>query len=199
MSAPALSDAAQRELAVLLQQIARSIAHEANNLLFIEEIVAKTPAAARGHGDLRRGIEHMRQDARLLSQALGGPGKPTAVAVGTLIDLVALALGKQSSLRDAVRWAASDSVRALRFQERPGHAQIVMQRLCEHNAARAVSEGARYGVAVDADDDAITFTMRAAGSEPAPQATALARELAARGGLELREDEAEIRLLAPLA
>ncbi len=201
MSEPTLTDAARRELDDLLQQIARSIAHEANNLLFIEEILAKTPSAGRGGGggELRRGIEQMRQDAKLISHILGNVGKPVALSVGALIDQVVSALGKQSSLREAILWDAPEPVRALCLRERPGHVQIILQRLCEHNAVRASGDGTRYGFVVSADEDAITFAMRPSAAVPLPHSTALARELASRSGLAMHEDEAGIRLMAPLA
>jgi hypothetical protein len=199
-----LSSEAQSLLHALLCQYARSAAHEASNLLFLEEIAANTGKI--GAGDRRAGLETVRRQMRLVALALAPEQKQRATRVGELAGDLLEVIGKQTSLRPLLDWEVAEPARALCLRERPGHAQLLLQHLIE-DAARALAatprrpQGPLLSVRWRGDEDGIEAALAPLDDAPLPAPSALARELAAANAFGLAHENggALVRVWMPLA
>lgn len=200
---PTLSAAARLLLQPLLWQYARAVAHEANNLLFLDEIAAKT--GKRGPDDSRRGLSFVQKQARVLSLALAPEAKRGVTKLADLSDDLVEAVTRQSSLRKLLQWDMDESARAYTISERPAHAQILLHHLIEQALGQKPPEGrwrdeAALRVQVLANEDGIDILLTLLQQQSLPPPTSLAREICALNafGLESSSDGASTHVWLPL-
>ncbi len=199
----AFSAEAQIRFNGLVAQYARTVAHEANNLLFLQEIAAET---ARAVGDPRPALRLLRKQARLVAVALA-PGKPRAAKISDLVDDLIEAIAGQSSLGTLLEWIVAPSAGRLSLRERPGHTQLLLQHLIEEAALARDRKPAQQApdrllrVHFDGGEDGIDVELTVLSGQPLPAPTALARELCALNtfGLAPEVGGLRLRLWLPLA
>lgn len=183
----ALSNEAALLLDELLCVYARTIAHEASNLIFLEEIAART--GKKDGAETQAALAFIRRQARVVSHALTPVPRPRLVRLGDVAGDVSETLGRQTSLKPLLEWSIDPAAATVEIRETPGRTQLLVQHLIE-TAVRQMTSGVGAAVSVRWTETAVT--LRALQGQGMPEPSALARELAALDGhdLEVQADGA---------
>lgn len=182
----------------LLGTYARAIAHEASNLLFLEQILA-TPTSAPAAGkpapalppEFRRALTFIRKEARLIAGTLLAGDKARVNTGASLADDWNETLVRLGGLGVPLTINFDAGARAARYRERTGLAEILLHHVALEIAAalRKVPGGPGIQVAGTAGDSGLLITVERDDHAPLPPLTTLAQNIAGRGRFrDLTED-----------
>jgi hypothetical protein len=174
---------ASAQLHRLLRQYARTVAHEANNLIFLGEIAAKT--GTQSPESVLAGLQSVARRARVVAQALAPDTRRRATGVRELADNLSDAVARQSSLGSLLQLEVVPEALPMSFRERPGHAQLLLHHLLEECAlfwGVDSSTDPLLAMTVRAAPDAAIILVAPLADRALPSVTPLASEICALNG-----------------